>query len=195
MDKRSECVSQQKARDLDRGRAISSGVFARNLKKKQEISKRYEKDSDETPEFGYKLTQKFWNNAINQNDMSFNLYACVCSNVCSIAVHPHADQYYHVAHFDLTAINQAIPDHSFTCQYDPIDGAPDGPNLCHFELVPLEGSTQSLFALQSLLDNPFPSGRMPDGPVARTAAFEATESYSKLIQIFRWVRSSDGSLS
>lgn len=156
------CIKGQQPPRLNPGEVVSDGFFLRNLKKKEEATKRYPNDDDENPVYGFKLSTKFFNNAAKNGDMSINESDCVLCEACSIAIHPHSSDYYHVAALDLGEINNCMADHPFVAQYDPIV-EPTDRNMCHFELLPLNGSTQSLHALQEFLNNPFPPGKMPDG--------------------------------
>ena len=54
-----QCIDGQTPPNLDRGDTVETGVFLRNLKKKH-VSRRYENDDDESPKYGWKLTNKFW---------------------------------------------------------------------------------------------------------------------------------------
>ena len=162
--------------------------------KKNEVAKRFENDDDSNATYGYKLTKKFWNNAVQQNDLSLNEQNCVATEACSIAIHKQAECYFHVAKLDLATINLKLIGHQFAACYDPLVAPPDGPNSCHFELLPMNSSTQSLFALQTLLDSPFPPGRMPNSPTDRAIATIATNAYREVVEINRWVRDNDGEL-
>jgi len=188
-------VSAQVAPKLEKGDAIHAGVFVRNLKKTDDVTKRYENDDTESPLYGFKLTGKFWRNANKTGDMSINLRDCVRSDDCSIAIHPNAEDFYHVARFDLAQVNTILPLHPFAAQYDPLIEPPDGPNKCHFVLLPTEGTTQSIFALQSELDKPFPVCRMPDSNADKDAADAAASRYRRMVTILKWVRNREGSLS
>ncbi len=188
------CVAGQTPPDLEKGDTVGEGFFLRNLKKKGEATKRYPGDDDDNPVFGFKLAPKFWKNASRNGDMSINEQTCVGSEACSIAIHRNATDYYHVAILDLAEVNRCMQDHTFVAQYAPINDPPDGPNACHFELLPLDGSTQSLFALQTFLDDPFPPGKMPDGEKNRASAANAADAYRKVLLIRRWVRDEGGAL-
>lgn len=195
MTSKEGCVQVQIAPELQKGETVADGVFLRNLAKKGEVSKRYANDDDEAPVYGYKLANKFWKNAVQRGDLSLNEHDCVSSESCSIAIHPHASNYFHVAILNLAKINECLVGHSFVAQYDPLEEPPQGPNACHFELLPVDGSTQSLFALQTFLDSPFPQGKMPDSDKNRSDAKAAWEKYKQVVTIKRWVRSPDGELA
>ncbi|QDV56998.1 hypothetical protein [Rosistilla oblonga] len=195
MTTRDGCIEGQQPPDLEKGDTVTRGRFLRNLKKKGEATKRYPGDNDENPLYGLKLSTKFWKNASGNGDMSINEQACVSSDVCSIEIHPNSQQYYHVAVLNLAEINRVMGEHIFVAQYLPLKDPPHGPNACHFELLPLNGSTQSLFALQTELDKPFPPGKMPDGNDNEIAAKTATAEYQEIVVIRRWVRNQNGALS
>lgn len=146
------CLQEQRLPVLEKGDTVDAGRFLRNLKKKGGATKRYPGDDDDSPSYGLKLSPKFWKNASRNGDMSINEQRCVVSEACSIAIHPHGTEYYHVATLDLAEVNRVMGQHVFVAQYDPLEEPPDGPNACHFELLPLNGSAQSLFALQTELD-------------------------------------------
>ncbi|MFC1759684.1 hypothetical protein ACFL2H_13105 [Planctomycetota bacterium] len=186
------CIQGQQPPKLEKGATVDGGCFLRNLKKKGEATKRYPKDDDESPLYGLKLSPKFWKNASLNGDMSINEQVCVISEACSIAIHPQATEYYHVAVLDLAEINRVMGEHGFVAQYDPLDKPPAGPNACHFELLPLNGSVQSLFALQTELDKPFPPGKMPNSGKDRDIAAIATKDYQKVVVIRRWIRDGNG---
>ncbi len=182
------CIDSQKTPAYVKGDTVDNGLFYRNLKRKGEASKRYENDDDSHPMYGFKLTKKFWKNAVSQDDLSLNEVSCTGSAGCSIAIHPYSDSYFHVATIDLGRVNEMLSDHSFVAQYDPLESPPDGPNQCHYELLPVNGTTQSLFALQLYLDSPFPRGKMPNSTADCRTAEEATCTYNQVVSIKRWVR-------
>jgi len=189
------CIQSQRLPGLALGATLAKGCFYRNLKKNGEATKRYAGDDDDNPLYGLKLSSKFWRNASRNGDMSINEQDCVLSAACSIAIHPCADEYYHVATLNLAEINRAMGEHTFVAQYVPLTEPPAGPNACHFELLPLNGSVQPLFALQTELDKPFPPGKMPDGDKNRATAASATEAHEKVVVIRRWIRDLNGELS
>ncbi len=65
-----------------------------------------------------KLSAKFWKNAVKNGDLSINEQHCIVSDHCSIAVHPNARDYYHVAILNLGELNQLMDEHKFVAQYD-----------------------------------------------------------------------------
>ena len=189
------CLQAQTAPNLEKGDTVAEGRFLRNLPKKGEVSKRYSGDNDDSPVYGFKLARKFWTNAVRTGDLSMNEQGCIVNDGCAIAVHPYAEKYFHIAILDLKEINNCLDGHSFVAQYDPLLEPPDGPNACHFELLPIDGSTQSLFVLQTVLDAPFPDTKMPDGIDNLKKAEDATKVYESVISIKRWVRSPEGELT
>ena len=132
---RQKCIDQMTPPVIQAGDTIDHGEFFRNLRK-EHVAKRYDDGDEDRPEYGYKLHKGQWEYWDRQHSgLSANLRSCIHSEVCSIALHPDPDNYFHVALIDLAAINRCgFLSCSFVGQYKP-----DGPNLCHFVIVPLDG--------------------------------------------------------
>ena len=140
-----------------------------------------------------KPTKKFWKDADNQGgNFSVNLRSCIHSDECSIAIHPHNGEYYHVALIELAEFNASgrisCP---LVAQYKPIE---EDQNLCHFEFFPKDGTVLKWMELRVALDDPFPPGKMPTCKDEEDKASAAFVQYQSLLTIRRWIRSPDGQL-
>lgn len=183
-----QCIDQQIAPDMEPGDTLEHGQFFRNLKKKH-VAKRYAGDDDGHPEYGFKFTKPHWIYADRQpGQLSVNLRSCMRSEVCSIALHPGGENYFHVAVIDLATLNQSL-DSSFVAQYSPLCD-----NACHFEIMPLDGTVSKWMELGELFDRPFPPGKMPNSKQDKAKAAKEYAEYRAYCDIQRWVRRKDGSL-
>jgi hypothetical protein len=123
--------------------------------------------------------------------LSVNLETCMHSMTCSIATHPNGLHYYHVATLDLGALSSALSS-PFVAQYKP---EPEIQNRCHFEIMPLNGTTMRWMEPGVLLDAPFPPAKkLPISPEDQAKAKAEYDTYRQIVQIRRWVRSQDGQL-
>ena len=155
---RQKCIDQRTPPKMELGAVVKNGEFYRNLKKKH-APKRYSGDNDENPKYGYKIANNHWKSEDqHEGQLSVNLVACIHSEVCSIAIHPNAKDYFHVALINLDRLNEALLglnlNSPLVAQYRPITG-----NLCHFEIMPRDGTTLMWFALATFLDDAFPHPR------------------------------------
>ncbi len=183
------CIDQQTAPDKQPGDTVDEGQFFRNLKK-EHVSRRY--PGDDEHEYGFKLAKRHWKYWDQQRlGLSVSLRSCIHSEVCSIALQPGGEDYFHVAVIDLGAINACgLLSSSFVAQYDP---AP--PNMCHFVIVPFDGTVSKWMELADVLDDPFPPAKkLPGTDEEKARARAAYERYRSYIDIRRWVRKKDGSL-
>jgi len=185
------CIDQQTRPDMEPGDTTDRGEFFRNLKKKH-VAKRYSKDDDNEPEYGFKLCPKHWKDADHQRGpLSVNLRTCIHSEACSISLQSGAGEYYHVALIDIEVLNRCgFLTSAFVAQFQP-----EPPNQCHFEIVPLDGTVLKWMELGAHLDDPFPpANKLPATPEEKVGAKSAYERYRSYIDIRRWVRHRDGSL-
>ncbi len=188
---RQKCIEQQTPPNgLRDGDVINHGRFFRNLKK-DDVAKRYQGDDDNTPLYGFKITKDHWKSAERQGMLSVNLETCMHSGACSIAVHPNPTHYYHVAVLDLDVLNRVLC-LSLVAQYRP---EPEIQNRCHFEIMPLDGTTMRWMELRAQLDSPFPPAKkLPISPEDQAKAKAEYDTYRQIVQIRRWVRRQDGQL-
>lgn len=187
------CIETQTPPDMERGAIVDDGEFFRNLKK-EHVAKRYEKDPDGNPRFGFKIHKSHWKYADHQNGpLSVNLRSCMHTERCSIALQPDGEHYFHVAILNLRALNETgLISSPLVAQYSPRE---ETHNRCHFEIAPLDGTVLQWMQLGMCLDSPFPSScKLPvPGPeeVQATAAHEQFQSYCRIVL---WVRQKDGTL-
>lgn len=178
---------------MQEGDTTDVGRFFRNLKK-EHVAKRYPGDDDQSPVYGFKLHKKHWKYAdYQQGPLSVNLLSCIHTAECSIAIHPTPDDYYHVAIIDLEALNRLeCLTSKFVAQYKP---AREFKNLCHFEILPTDGTVLKWMELGILLDEPFPpASKLPTTPSDCRQAKDEYEKYRSIFEIKRWVRCGDGTL-
>jgi hypothetical protein len=188
---RQKCIEQQTPPEgLQEGDEINHGRFIRNLKR-DDVAKRYQGDNDQNPLYGFKIAKEHWKDAEEQGMLSVNLETCIHSGMCSIAIHPNGIHYYHVAIIDLGSLSGAVAS-PFVAQYKP---APELQNLCHFEIMPLDGTTMKWMTLADLLSKPFPRAkRLPVSAQEKERAASEYAKYQQVLQIHRWVRGQDGQL-
>ncbi|HUT11266.1 MAG TPA: hypothetical protein VMY42_12265 [Thermoguttaceae bacterium] len=185
------CIDHQTAPGNQPGDTINEGEFFRNLKK-DHVAKCYGGDDEHQPEYGLKLRKRHWQYWGQQRSgLSVNLRSCIHSEVCSIALQSGGEDYFHVAIIDLGAINACgLLSSSFVAQYDP---AP--PNMCHFVILPLDGTVSKWMELAEVLDTPFPpANKLPATSDEKARARLAFDQYRSYIDVRRWVRKTDGSL-
>jgi hypothetical protein len=163
------------------GATLESGHFVRNLKRDW-VAKRYQKDDDENPLYGVKLTARHWKYA--DKNLSVNLLSCTHSLECSIAI--QADEsYVHAAVIDLEGFNRRAS-LTLVAVYQPDENLQ---NRCHFELMPLNGTVLSWMAIASDLDRPFPPAKnLPITDIDKATAMAEAEKYDSYFRIQRWVR-------
>ena len=191
---RRRCIEQQTPPEMEPGDTVDHGEFFRNLKK-EHVTKRYASDDDQEPTYGFKLHKSHWKYASHQGfGLSVNLRSCIHSEACSIALHPGGERYYHVALVDLHALNQCqFLTSPFVAQYRPIE---ESHNRCHFEIVPLDGTTLKWMELSELLDRPFPPAqKLPATAEDKDSAAREYRKYCSYFEIRRWIRKRDGSLA
>lgn len=186
------CIDEQTPPALRRGDVLDQGEFLRNLRK-DHIAKRYPKDADDEPEYGYKLKTRqwrFWGQQVG--GLSVNLRSCIHSEACSIALDPNGQDCFHVARIDLGALNTArLMTSPLVAQYDPAR-----PNECHFLILARDGTISVWMELATALDGPFPGDtKLPTNEEEQAQAKEACDRYRSLIDIRGWVRARDGTLS
>lgn len=185
------CIDEQTPPGKQPGDTVDEGEFFRNLRK-EHVAKRHQGDDEHQPEYGFKLHKRRWKYWDQQRSgLSVSLRSCIHSEVCSIALQPGGEDYFHVAVIDLGAINACgLLSSSFVARYEP---AP--PNVCHFVIWPLDGTVLKWMELAELLDDPFPpANRLPATPEEEAGAKSAYERYRSYIDIRCWVRKKDGSL-
>ena len=188
------CIEQQTAPSIEHGDVVSEGEFFRNLKR-EHVSKRFAGDDDKNPAYGFKLSNSHWKDADRQGQgLSVNLRTCIHSEACSIAMHPFAEGYFHVAVLDLGAMNvSGLLASPLVAQYAPVE---DTRNRCHFEIMPLDGTVLPSMALRVLLNDPFPpAAKLPSTNDERSRAAAAYTQYRSYCEIRRWVRREDGKLT
>jgi hypothetical protein len=186
------CIENQTPPDLKPGATVDYGEFFRNLKD-EHVVKRYGNDDNESPLYGFKLSTKHWKYADKQaGGLSVNLRSCIHSEVCSIALHPGSEDYFHVALIDLKAMNDCgLLASPLVAQYSPIE---ETHNRCHFEIVPLDGTVLKWMELRVFLDSPFPQVKVPSTSEEKGRATAAYTAYRSYCDIRRWVRRKDGTL-
>jgi hypothetical protein len=185
-----KCIDQQTPPELEPGAELDRGEYFRNLKKKH-VAKRYQADDNENPKFGFKIKQNHWNYAQNQTGhLSVNQKACIHSEVCSIALQPGNEDYYHVALIDLQSLNKVLgalkSDDALylVASYQPLEN-----NRCHFELVPVNGTITVWMTIALLFDEPFPQrDKLPIGDEENDKAKNAFEKFDSCFHIIRNVR-------
>ena len=170
---------------------MNKGQFFRNLKK-EHVAKRYENDKED-PQYGFKFTTRHWKYANQQGiGLSVNLRSCIHSEVCSIALHPGGEDYFHVARIDLQALNSCgLLTSPLVAQYSPIE---ETQNRCHFDIVPLDSTASGWMELQVLLDARFPRVRIPSTTEEKANALAAYTQFCSYCDIRRWVRQQDGTI-
>ena len=180
------CIDQQTPPQMEMGQVVTEGEFFRNLKK-EHVAKRYEGDDDDTPVFGFKLTTNHWKSADRQpGGLSVNLRSCIHSEVCSIAVHPDRESYFHVALIDLDALNRSgLLTSLLVAQYSPDE---ETQNRCHFEIVSLDGTVLKWMELRVSLDSAFPQAKVPSTNEAKSMAAAAYSQFRSYCNIRPWVR-------
>jgi hypothetical protein len=190
-----KCIDQQTPSEKEPGAELDRGEFFRNLKKNH-VVKRYEGDDNEKPRFGFKIHKRHWNYAQQQTGpLSVNQKSCIHSEVCSIALQPGNDDYYHVAVINLQSLNREIIEMKsdealfLVASYQPLEN-----NRCHFELIPKNGTTLAWMAIAAFFDDPFPPGKMPADKEEERKADVAFKKFSSCIQIIRNVRDKNKSL-
>ena len=182
---RQTCLDRQQRPPLERSERREDGSYYHNLQRKH-VAKRYENDDDDEPVFGFKLKDKVFRLRPDESGPSVNEVECAGCPECSIAVHPTPQSFYHVLTIDLAELRTRLPAHPFAAVFLPVK---DPPNDCHFELLPMEGTTRSLQALRQEMDQPFPDGKkVPRDDEGRKAAADAWKDYRRLFPIRRWVR-------
>ena len=167
------------------------GEFFRNLRK-EHVRRRNQEDDNDQPEYGYTLDRRHWQYWDKQRSgLSTNLASCIHSEVCSIALHPDGEDYFHVARIDLGAINRSgLLSSLLEAQYEP-----DPPNRCHFVIVPLDGVATKWMELRNALDALLPrASKLPTTDEEKAKARAACDKHRSLIDIRCWVRKKDGSL-
>lgn len=190
-DFRDECVKRQSPpSNIQLGDVLPDGCFLRNLKK-EHAKLRFQNDDPENPQYGRKLHPSFWRDATKQpGGLSVNDAKCTGSASCSIATQVDAHRYFHVASLDLGALN-SLPELTtrIVAVYDPIDDDVEKPNLCHFEILPEDGTVSKLQELMVALDNPFPDClKLPSDEVIEQKAENAWQRYQEILDIQPWVR-------
>lgn len=183
---REQCVKNQTPPRIKRGDEEYAGYFFRNLKRKH-VAKRYEKDKDEDPEYGYTITKRHWTEAGTAGGaFSVNLVDCIHSRECSIAIQPGSQEYYHVARINLAEVNGLSGlSTRFVAQYQPVE---EDQNSCHFEILPTDGTILKWMELYEILEGPFPVGKLPQSKEEKRKAESECERYAQILQIRRWVR-------
>ena len=171
---------------MERGDTTDVGYFFRNLKPRH-VAKRYEKDIDEHPEYGYRITSRHWREADTAGGaFSVNLADCIHSPECSIAIPSGSEQYYHVACIDLAQVNGlGALSTRFVAQYKPVK---EDKNDCHFEILPEGGTTLKWLELYDILEGPFLPEKLPRTNEEKRRAELERERYARILQIQRWVR-------
>jgi hypothetical protein len=178
---------------MESGDVLTGDEFFRNLKK-EHVVKRYEDDDNENPVYGFKLSTRHWKYADRQSEgLSVNQRSCIRSAVCSIALHPGGEDYFHVAVLDLKAINDCgLLTSPLVARYSPNEQAH---NRCHFEIVPLDGTVLKWMELRAFLDSPFPKAKVPSTDEEKSMAGAAYTQYQSYCDIRLWVRrKEDGKL-
>jgi hypothetical protein len=191
-----KCIDQQTPPKMEPGAELDRGQFFRNLKK-EHVVKRYSGDDSENPDFGFKIHKKHWKYAQQQSGhLSVNQKSCIHSEVCSIALQPGNDDYYHVALIDLHPLNKALVELKsddalyLIASYKPLEN-----NRCHFEIIPKNGTVLAWMAISTFFDEPFPPrDKMPVGKVEENQARIAYERFCSCFHVIRWVRHKNGSL-
>jgi hypothetical protein len=186
------CIDEQTPPTLTRGDVVDQGEFLRNLKK-DHIAKRYAKDTDDKPEYGYKLKSRQWKHwGEHVCGLSVNLRSCIHSEVCSIAIDPNGPGYFHVARIDLGTINHSgLMTSPLVAQYDPVP-----PNECHFLILPRDGTVSVWMELATVLDDlSLDVVNLPTNEEEQAQAKTAYDRYRALIDIRAWVRARDRTLS
>lgn len=183
---RDQCVKDQTPPRMERGDTTEVGCFFRNLKR-EHVAKHYEKDNDEGPEYGYKITGRHWREADKAaGAFSVNFVNCIHSPECSIAIQSRSEEYYHVACIDLAQVNElGALTTRFVAQYQPVE---ENQNWCHFEILPRDGTILKWMELYEILEGPFPPGRLPQSKEEKRQAESECERYTRILQILRWVR-------
>lgn len=186
-----QCIDQQIPPQMRYGDTCRDGEFFRNLRK-EHVRRRYQEDDHDQPEYGYTLHKSHWRYWDRQRSgLSANLQSCIHSEVCSIALHPDGEDYFHVARIDLGAINRSgLLSSHLAAQYEP-----HPPNLCHFVIVPLDGVATKWMELRNALDALSPRAKsLPVSDEEKAKERAAYEKHRSLIDVCCWVRNEDGSL-
>lgn len=183
---REQCIEAQERPHMERGDTTEVRCFYRNLKPRH-VAKRYEKDKDKDPEYGFTITRCHWKEADKaQGAFSVNLEDCIRSPECSIAIQSGSEEYYHVAWIDLAQVNRlGALSTRFVAQYKPVK---EDRNWCHFEILPTDGTNLKWMELYEILEGPFPPGRLPQSEEEKRKAESECERYAQILKIHRWVR-------
>lgn len=184
-----ECFENAEVPFLEYGSQLSSGVFYRNLKKKH-ISKKYESDDDSDPDYGWKLSGKFWKDAIRElGDLSLNECNCAKGVECSIYLQDGSDDYVHVAILDVEKLNEFLLQHNFVAVYKPVkakEGSEHPGNPCHFELTAATGTESANVLLRKEFSSkPFPGKRIPAGEEQISKAKILVSEYDSVLSFVR----------
>jgi hypothetical protein len=141
---------------------LNEGKFIRNLNRKH-VAKVFERDSDEDPAYGWRLTNKFKKAILGEGAgyPSVNISAGCCEK-CSILLQPkHGTSISrHVVTFDLGKINELFPELGLVAKHRKVEPAESHDfefesahpgNPAHYEFFPNEGTMKQIIKLRNKL--------------------------------------------
>ena len=155
------CWEKAKANDYEP--ELNKGKFIRNLHRAH-VSKIFERDDNEKPKYGWRLTRGFEKATFGEGDRGYpsvNI-STGCSEYCSILLQPkHGSSISrHTVTFDLGKINELFPDLSLVAKHSKVAPQEDHDfgfesehpgNPAHYEFFPSEGTKKQLITLRNKL--------------------------------------------
>jgi len=154
------------------------------------VVKRYEKDADSEPLFGYRVKwPNKWRLEEHAEGVSVNERACLPASECSIRLHPYPELFRHVVGIGLEALSRACG-YEVIAAHAPITEPAQHVNPCHYNLMPARAALDDfLVALRNILGEAFPT-KLPQTAGEVEAAVRANAAYEAVFKIERNVMGS-----
>ncbi len=147
---RDTCLRAAERPDHPPGTPLLTGRYGWCLQKK-DARRQFQDDGsgEQDPEFGWVLKEKAidWedDNPLYMDGVSMNCLGCAKCEACVVALHPKADQFAHVAIFDLGQLNHELGEGMLVrALYDPDPDPPGIENPCHYVIRPKGRSLEDL---------------------------------------------------
>lgn len=175
------CEAGRTTPALQMGDARYDGSYYRNLARKA-LRKRYEKDSDPEPRHGRKLK---WKKAFRWDPgLSVNCADCLPEPACSIVLDEHAEKHAYVLEISIAELSE-LTGVTTVAVYKP-----NGNNVCHFELLPLDEDIEDLmkafervFDVKGKSDPSWPDVRVPRSDEDMRAAGKMKAQFERAFRV------------
>lgn len=185
MTDRASCLEDATPPALKVGAERRDGKYWRNLEP-DAVTKRYGKDLDDEPRFGWRLRPNkwYWRDREGQEGLSVSATDCTGA-LCSILFHPTPEKFAHAVAIDLAAFSFELG-MEVVAVYSPVVTAPENP--CHFDLMPADQALEDLLVqLKDFLQRVYPS-TFPATPADIEQALAARAKYETCFSIKRSVQ-------